>query len=417
MKVLVIGSGGREHAICKKIAKSNQVEKIYCIPGNVGTSALGTNVEIDMDAFDEIVEFVQENGIDLTVVGPELPLVNGLVDRFQEEGLRIFGPDKKSAQLEGSKKFSKDFLVKYQIPTAAYDSYRDFHEASNQLSRYDYPMVIKADGLCAGKGVIICENPLAAVYTLKDILVESKFGDQGQTVVIEEFLQGYEASVFCMVSHGKLFLMDSAKDFKKIGEKDTGLNTGGVGAYSPNLLLDEKNKKIIEEEIIPQIEAGLISEGLLFNGILFIGFMITESGPKVLEFNVRFGDPETQVLLPRLESDLVDIMTKSIDNTLRQEDIKFSEKVTMTVILTSKGYPETYKTGYAIEGLDQIEAVNGLEVVHNGTKKIDNVVYNDGGRVLSIIAMADTLIKCKEKIYDNIDKVHFDNMQYRKDIG
>lgn len=417
MKVLVIGSGGREHAICRKLDKSDKVDKIFCAPGNAGTAMIAENVDISVNDIDILADFAVNEKIDLTVVGPEDPLVNGIVDKFRERGLLIFGPDSVSAQLEGSKSFSKEFLIRHNIPTARYEKYSEYHAAVEALKNFDYPLVIKADGLCAGKGVIICETPIEALYTLKDVLVEKKFGSEGSTIIIEEYLTGYEASVFCICSNGKLFTLDTAKDYKKIYEDDEGPNTGGVGCFSPNILIDEMAKQQIKS-IIPQIEKGLEEDDLLFSGILFIGFMVTESGPKILEFNVRFGDPETQVLLPRLESDLYVVLDKASRGELEQSDIVFSDDIVMTVIMTSGGYPETYKTGYEIFGLDEIAEVDpNLFVIHNGTALDEDRIITSGGRVLSVTAIGDSLEDCRSLVYENIDTIKFTNSYYRKDIG
>lgn len=418
MKVLVIGSGGREHALCRKLSESDKVKQIFCAPGNAGTSMIATNVEINVNEIEALSEFALKENIDLTVVGPEDPLVRGIVDEFRSKGLLIFGPDKVSAQLEGSKSFSKEFLMRHSIPTARYEKHTDYHTAVEALKNFDYPVVIKADGLCAGKGVIICQTPIEALYTLKDILVEKKFGSEGKTIIIEEFLEGYEASVFCICSNGKLFTLNTAKDYKKIYENDEGPNTGGVGCFSPNILIDEKTTYEIENIIIPQIEKGLKEDDLLFSGILFIGFMVTHKGPEILEFNVRFGDPETQVLLPRMESDLYDVLYKASKGELKQEDIVFGHNTVITVIMTSGGYPGTYKTGYEITGLNDIANIDkNLFVIHNGTKVEDESIVTSGGRVLSVTAIGSTLEECRSLVYNNIDTIKFTNSYYRKDIG
>lgn len=417
MNVLVIGSGGREHAICRKLYESENVDRIYCAPGNAGTKKISTNVDIQVDEIDKLIEFAKDKKVDLTVVGPEGPLVEGIVDSFRENGLLIFGPNKESAKLEGSKSFTKEFMFKHDIPTANYDKFDDYHTAVDAIKSYDYPLVIKADGLCAGKGVVICETPIEALYTLKDILIEKKFGDEGNTVVIEEFLRGYEASVFCICSSGKLHLLGTAKDYKNIYEGDKGPNTGGVGSFSPNILLDDQTLETIQNEIIPQIEKGLIEDDLAFSGVLFIGFMVTENGPKILEFNVRFGDPETQVLLPRLESDFFQVLYKAAKGELDSKDIVLSDKKTMTVIMTSGGYPASFGKGYEISGLDELDSIEDLYIIHNGTECKEEKIVTSGGRVLSITALCDTLGECRDLIYKNIDSIKFTNSYYRKDIG
>lgn len=418
MKVLVIGSGGREHAIVRKLSQSDKVTKIFCAPGNAGIAKLAENVNIKADDISGLKDFALANKIDLTVVGPEDPLVHGIVDEFRKNSLLIFGPDASSARLEGSKSFSKEFMLRNDIPTARYEKHTDYNKAVEALKDFTYPLVIKADGLCAGKGVVICQTPVEALYTLKDILLEKKFGDEGSSLVIEEYLEGFEASVFCLCSNGKLIPFTTAKDYKKIYEADQGPNTGGVGCFSPNLLLDKENLDLIQNKIVKDIEKGLEKEGLLFSGILFIGFMVTKEGPKILEFNVRFGDPETEVMLPRLESDLFDILYKASLGQLEETDIKFSDKVCMTVILTSKGYPASYEKGFEITGIEEVEASEkNIHVIHNGTKIMDDKLVTAGGRVLAVTTLSDNLESARDKIYEEIEKIKFTGAYYRKDIG
>ncbi|WP_406242520.1 phosphoribosylamine--glycine ligase [Tissierella carlieri] len=415
MKVLVIGSGGREHALCWKIAKSQKVSKIYCAPGNGGTADIAENIAINVDEIDKLVQFAMENHIDLTVVGPELPLVLGIVDKFQEKGLKIFGVNKECAELEGSKDFSKGFMEKYNISTAKYKTYTNLNEAIEGLREFTYPLVIKADGLCAGKGVVICQSEDEAMNTLKDILGEKVFGSEGEKVVIEEFLDGIEASLLCVVTKDKIIPMESAKDYKKIYEDDEGPNTGGVGCFSPSPLFDDELNKKIEKNILNNIRVGLDSEKMDFRGILFIGLMIVSDEPKVLEFNVRFGDPETEVLIPRLESDIIDIFQNTIDGTLEKSDLIWKEKACVTVVITSKGYPNEYEKGSIITGVDELD--KDIILFHNGTKKIDRTLITNGGRVLSVTSLGYTIEEARKKIYSNIDKIKFDGMNYRKDIG
>ncbi|CAK7086490.1 phosphoribosylamine--glycine ligase [Tissierella sp. P1] len=415
MKVLVIGSGGREHALCWKIAKSQKVSKIYCAPGNGGTADIAENIAINVDEIDKLVQFAMENHIDLTVVGPELPLVLGIVDKFQEKGLKIFGVNKECAELEGSKDFSKGFMEKYNISTAKYKTYTNLNEAIEGLREFTYPLVIKADGLCAGKGVVICQSEDEAMNTLKDILGEKVFGSEGEKVVIEEFLDGIEASLLCIVTKDKIIPMESAKDYKKIYENDEGPNTGGVGCFSPSPLFDDELNKKIEKNILNNIRVGLDSEKMDFRGILFIGLMIVGDEPKVLEFNVRFGDPETEVLIPRLESDIIDIFQNTIDGTLEKSDLIWKEKACVTVVITSKGYPNEYEKGFIITGVDELD--KDIILFHNGTKKIDRSLITNGGRVLSVTSLGHTIEEARKKIYSNVDKIKFNGMNYRKDIG
>lgn len=414
MKVLVVGSGGREHALCWKLSQSEKVKELYCAPGNGGTSLVATNVSIQANDLDRLLEFSKANQINLVVVGPEEPLVLGIVDLFEEEGISVFGPDSFSAKLERSKEFAKDFMIRHHISTAKYKSYSDYNEAVKGLKEFSYPLVIKADGLCLGKGVIICENQKKAIETLKEILLDKIFGEEGHKVVIEEFLQGTEASLLCFVSQNKIFPMESAKDYKQIFEDDKGPNTGGVGCYSPSPLFTEDFNKKVKEQVLDKIEKGLEKDGHKFTGILFIGFMITGDQPKVLEFNVRFGDPETEVVLPRLQTDLVDIFNNAIGGNLKDEHIKWSDKACITVVLTSGGYPGYYRKGYKIHGLPLEE--DDIIVFHNGTKLSDSGFLTNGGRVLSITSLGE-MEKARSKVYKAIENISFQDMGYRKDIG
>ena len=415
MKVLVLGSGGREHALCWKIAKSNKVSKIYCAPGNGGTAEIAENIDINVDEIDNLLQFALKNNIDLTVVGPEQPLVLGIVDKFQENGLRIFGVNKECARLEGSKEFSKEFMEKYNVPTAKYRAFTVLEEAIEGIKEFSYPLVIKADGLCAGKGVIICYSEDEAKKTLKDILGNKIFGEEGNKVVIEEFLDGIETSLLCVVTKGKIIPMESAKDYKKIYEDDNGPNTGGVGCISPSPIFNEELSKKIEENILKNIRYGLDKEDLDFRGILFIGLMIVNGDPKVLEFNTRFGDPETEVLIPRLDSDIVDLFEKTIDGSFMESDLKWNNNRAITVVLTSGGYPEKYEKGFKITGIDDVD--KDTIVFHNGTKMINKDLVTNGGRVLSVVSLGKTIEDTRDKVYNDIEKIKFSNIYYRKDIG
>ncbi|MBU5427561.1 phosphoribosylamine--glycine ligase [Tissierella pigra] len=415
MKVLVLGSGGREHALCWKIAKSNKVSKIYCAPGNGGTAEIAENIDINVDEIDNLLQFALKNNIDLTVVGPEQPLVLGIVDKFQENGLRIFGVNKECARLEGSKEFSKEFMEKYNVPTAKYRAFTVLEEAIEGIKEFSYPLVIKADGLCAGKGVIICYSEDEAKKTLKDILGNKIFGEEGNKVVIEEFLYGIETSLLCVVTKGKIIPMESAKDYKKIYEDDKGPNTGGVGCISPSPIFNEELSKKIEENILKNIRYGLDKEDLDFRGILFIGLMIVNGDPKVLEFNTRFGDPETEVLIPRLDSDIVDLFEKTIDGSFMESDLKWNNNRAITVVLTSGGYPEKYEKGFKITGIDDVD--KDTIVFHNGTKMINKDLVTNGGRVLSVVSLGKTIEDTRDKVYNDIEKIKFSNIYYRKDIG
>ncbi|NLW22713.1 MAG: phosphoribosylamine--glycine ligase [Tissierellia bacterium] len=415
MKVLVVGGGGREHALCWKIAQSKKVSKIYCAPGNGGTKEIAENIDIGAEDIDGLLDFALKEKIDLTVVGPEAPLVMGIVDRFEEKGLKIFGVNKEAAQLEGSKAYAKAFMEKYNIPTAQYRRYTDKEEAIKALDDFNYPLVIKADGLCAGKGVVICHTKEEGIDVVNYMMADRAFGSAGERIIIEEFLEGIEMSLLCFVSKGKIIPMESAKDYKQIFEKDEGPNTGGVGCFSPNNLFNKELENRIGEEILSRIETGLVKENIDYSGVLFIGLMITKDGPKVLEFNVRFGDPETEVLMPRLKSDIMDIFEKTMDGSLTKEDLVWSEKKCLTVVATSKGYPGAYEKGKEITGLDLLD--DDIILFHNGTIEKEGRLYTNGGRVISVTALGSTLEEAREKIYKNINRIRFDGIYFRRDIG
>lgn len=415
MRVLVIGSGGREHALCWKIAKSQRVRTIYCAPGNGGTSEFAENVDIQPDEIQKLVDFAKENEVDLTIVGPELPLVLGIADAFHENDLRIFGVNKECAKLEASKEFSKIFMEKYDIPTAKYKSFTEIEEALKGLKDFNYPLVIKADGLCLGKGVVICQSEEEAQKTLRDILEDKIFGDEGGKVVIEEFLDGVEASLICLVTEGKIIPMETAKDYKKIYEGDKGANTGGIGCYSPSPIFTKSLNRKIEKNILNNIRYGLENENMDFRGILFIGLMIINDEPYVLEFNVRLGDPETQVLMPRLDTEIVDLFQKTIDGTLNKIDLVWTEEACVTTIITSKEYPDEYEKGYEITGIDKLD--EEIILFHNGTKIENDKLLTNGGRVLSVTALGESIDEASKKIYSNIEKIEFSGKYYRKDIG
>ena len=411
MKVLVIGNGGREDAICKKISESNKCTELFCSKGNAGTLRYAKNVELN--ANEEIFEFSKNNDIDLVVVGPEAPLCEGIVDLFKDSNIKVFGADKKSARLEGSKDFAKKFMKKYDVPTARYETIKSIEEGKKAIENFSYPIVIKADGLCAGKGVRICNTKEDVLDYFKELFEDKIFGKEGSTVVIEEFLRGKEASLLCFVSKGNLIPMESARDYKRIFDNDEGENTGGVGCYSPSELFNEELKLQIEK-ILEKISNGLKKENLEYSGVLFIGFMIDEDA-KVLEFNVRFGDPETEVVLPRMESDLLLAIEKSLDGSLEREDLKWKKEKCLTVILTSRGYPKNYEKGKEISGIDSVD--KDIYVYHNNTKVNGSKILTDGGRVLSVTALGNSYDEIREKVYRNIEKISFETKQYRKDIG
>lgn len=415
MKVLVIGGGGREHTLIWKLKQSPLVKEIYCAPGNAGTGKIAKNVDISSNNIEKLVEFSREMKIDLTIVGPEEPLVNGIVDKFRENGLKVIGPTKEAAQLEGSKAFAKEFMKKYNIPTAQYDEVTSFEEASIAIKKYSYPVVIKADGLAAGKGVFICENKDEALNAIKSLLDEKILGDAGNNIVIEEFLYGIETSILCFIDGNTIIPMVSSQDHKRVFDGDQGEMTGGMGTYSPNYVYTEEIAKQVEKEILQPTLIGIQKEEMDYRGIIFIGLMITEEGPKVLEYNVRFGDPETQVVLPRLETDLVEILNNIVDRKLKGTNIDWSEEGAVCVILASGGYPNKYEKGLEIKGLEKLD--NNLLIFHSGTAEYGEKIVTNGGRVLSVVGRGKTVEKARENVYENIDKISFKGSFYRKDIG
>lgn len=415
MNILVIGSGGREHSIIHKLNEENNVKNIYCARGNAGISKIAKLVDIDETDFDSLITFAKEKEIDFTIVGPEVPLCEGIADRFEEEGLKVFGVNKNSAKLEGSKSYSKEFFEKYNIASAKYVECDDFEEAKNSLKEFSYPVVIKADGLCAGKGVLICENEEDAIRGLEDILVNRVFKEEGSKVVIEEFLQGIETSIIAFVDKSGIVPMVSAKDHKKIFNGEVGLNTGGMGTISPSTIYNDELDKQIKEEVLDRAYNGFLSENLDFRGILFVGLMITKDGPKVLEFNTRFGDPETQVLLLRLKTPLSSIIENILDDKLVNMSIEYKEESAVCVILSSGGYPKSYETGKEIFGLNNLD--DEIVVFHSGTKYTeDQRLVTNGGRVLGVCALGENISDASKKVYKNIQKISFDGMHYRTDI-
>lgn len=414
MRVLVVGSGGREHAIVWKLSQSPKVEKIYCISGNGGIEDLAQCIPGDMNDIDFLVNFAKENKIDLTVVGPELPLTLGIVDAFQKEGLQIFGPTKEAARLEGSKSYAKAFMKKYHIPTAESIDTENIQKALDSLRNFTYPLVIKADGLAAGKGVVIVKNESEARDTITEMMIDRVFGEAGEKIVIEEFLEGKEISLLVFFHQKGFVPMVSAQDYKRALDHDEGLNTGGMGAISPSPIYSQELKRRILEEILQPTFEGIQKEKLEYRGVLYFGLMITQQGPKVLEYNVRFGDPETQVILPRLDNDLADIMTKVIGDRLQDRDLQWKKENALTVVLTSGGYPLNYETGKLITGLNRKRE----EIVfHSGTVKRKKKYYTNGGRVLTITALGSSLGEAACKVYQEISNIYFDNMHYRRDIG
>ena len=414
MKILVVGGGGREHAICWKLSKEASVDKIYCAPGNAGISNVAQCIDIQDSDIENLLNFAKENTIDLTIVGPEIPLVAGIVDKFEKEGLKIFGPNKKCAQLEGSKSFSKDFMIRHNLPTAKYKEYTDLDEAISEIDSFGYPVVIKADGLAAGKGVVIPENREDAITTLKEMMSDKKFGNAGDKIVVEEFLTGIETSILAFVDNDTIVPMVSSKDHKKVFEGETGLNTGGMGTFSPSEIYTEKLAKEVQEKILDKTLEGFKKDNLNYKGILFVGLMITEDGPKILEYNVRFGDPETQSVLFRLDTDLNKIISEILNNNLKNIEINYSKEESICVMLTSGGYPENYEKGKVISGLENLDS--DIVVFHSGTKFDNENIVTNGGRVIGITAKGKTVKEAAQKVYENIKKINFEKMHYRKDI-
>ena len=417
MKILVVGGGGREHAIVKKLAQSKKNPKIYVAPGNAGTEENATNVAISVMDFDALIDFAKKEKIDLTVVGMDDPLVGGIVDRFEAEGLRVFGPRKNAAILEGSKAFSKDLMKKYGIPTAAYENFNDPQKAIKYLATANYPIVLKADGLALGKGVLICKTFEEAKSGIEELMIDKSFGDAGNTIVIEEFLQGREVSVLSFVDGTHYALMTSAQDHKRAKDGDEGLNTGGMGTFSPSPFYTDEVDRYCKEHIYQKTVDAMRAEGREFKGIIFYGLMLTKSGVKVLEYNARFGDPETQVVLPRMENDIIDVFEACIDGCLDKIDLKFEDNAAVCVVLASDGYPLKYEKGKKITGLENFEGKTDIFAFHAGTKKVNGDVLTNGGRVLGVTATAPTLKEARDKAYEATKLIEFENKYMRNDIG
>jgi len=416
MKVLVVGSGGREHAICWKLAQSPKVTELYCAPGNAGIADSAKCVNIKAEDIEGICAWAKDNAIDLAVIGPEVPLAMGIVDELEKVGVKTFGPNKNCAQLEASKSFTKAFLARHNIPTAGYREFTSKEELLENVGLYGYPMVLKADGLAAGKGVVIPENEEDAIKAIEEMMGDKVFGSAADLVVVEEFLTGVEASMLCFVDENTIIPMESAQDYKRIFDGDKGPNTGGMGTYSPSLLFNEEVEKQIREQILEPTLAGFQKDGLDFKGVLFIGLMLSKKGPKVIEFNNRFGDPETQSVLSRLDTDLLDIFTAVTDNKLADVEIKWKDERAVCVVMASGGYPGDYEKGKVISGLDDVD--EDVVVFHAGTKFDENgAIATSGGRVLGVTATGATHEEAKAKAYANVKKISFEGAQYRNDIG
>lgn len=415
MKILVIGSGGREHALCWKISQSAKVTKLYCAPGNGGIASIAECVNIKADDIIALADFAHENKIDLTVVGPEVPLVAGIVDLFEEEGLKIFGPSMAAAKLEGSKVYAKNFMKRWDIPTARYASFTDMNAALAYVDVQPMPVVVKASGLAAGKGVIICQNKTEAQEAIAQIMGAKIFKEAGNSLVIEEFLQGEEASILAIADGKDFLLLDSSQDHKRVYDEDAGPNTGGMGAYSPAPVVTPELLKRISDEVIAPVIAGMADEEAPFKGILYAGIMVTADGPKVLEFNTRFGDPETQAILPRLKSDLVDLMLAAIEGNVRSRKLEWTKEACVCVVMAAGGYPGEYATGKEIQGLDEVPT--GATVFHAGTKKDGDKILTSGGRVLGVTSLGKDISTAITNAYQAVSAISFEGAHFRKDIG
>jgi len=421
MKVFVVGGGGREHALVWKISQSPNVEKIFCAPGNAGIAEIAETVPIKVDDLNSLLKFALEHKIDLTVVGPELPLSLGIVDLFESNGLKIFGPRKIAAEIESSKVFAKNFMKKYNIPTANYETFTcdEIEKAKKFVLSLTPPIVIKADGLAGGKGVTVCESIDEAIKTIDLYFSKKIFGTAGEKIVIEEFLEGEEASVFAITDGDDFITLAPAQDYKRVFDNDKGKNTGGMGSYAPTPMIDETTLEKIKTQIIKPAIQGLKNENREFKGCLYCGLMLTTEGPKVLEFNCRFGDPETQVVLPLLDGDIVDMFSKAIDGGIKNFSYSIKKSTAICIILASAGYPDDYEVGKEIYGLDEVKKMEDIILFHAGTKKVDGKILTSGGRVIGVTAIGEEndFEGTIKKVYSAVEKIKFDGMHYRKDIG
>lgn len=417
MKVLLIGSGGREHALAWKLADSPRCTAIYAAPGNPGTAQVAENVAIGVMEFDKIVQFAKEKAIDLVVIGPEDPLAGGLADRLMAEEIKVFGPSREAARIEGDKWFAKELMRSQSVPTAEARSFTNADAAEEYVRRRDEPCVIKAAGLAMGKGVTLCYRTQDAIEAIDKTMRQRAFGEAGSRVVIEELMTGPECSILAFVDRHSIYVMESSQDHKPVDDGDTGPMTGGMGAYTPTPVVTDAMMRRIERDILVPTVDGLVREGIEYRGILYAGLMITPNGPKVLEFNCRFGDPETQPLMMRLKSDLLEVMLAVVDGRLDQVQLEWDSRPAFSVVATSKGYPGQYPKGLEITGIDDADAMQDVKVFHSGTKQEDGKILTDGGRVLSVTALGDDIASAARRAYDAITKVHFDGMHYRRDIG
>jgi len=415
MRVLVIGSGGREHALCHALARSPALEKLFILPGNAGTARLGTNVPGDPQDIALVLEVARREAIDLTVVGPEDPLAAGIVDAFRQAGLRIFGPTAAAARLESDKAFAKQLMRQYAVPTADARIFTDFELARQYIASRDEPVVVKAAGLAKGKGVIVCTDPSDGILAAEKMLVQRAFGDAGRCIVVEERLLGREASLLAIVSGHTAVLLEPAQDHKRLCDNDEGPNTGGMGAFCPTPLVDERVIRQVEAQILVPMLDALVREELHYCGVLYLGLMLTAAGPKVLEFNCRFGDPEAQVILMRMRSDLLGLLDAAVAGRLEQAELSWDPRSALCVVLASRGYPEKYATGLPISGLP--EDTDDLVVFHAGTRQEGDRVVTAGGRVLGVTALGTTLAEARQRAYQAVERIHFDGAHYRRDLG
>ena len=417
MKILVIGSGGREHTLAWKLKQSSGVDRIFCAPGNAGTAQLAENVTISVSDLPALVRFAKENRVGLTVVGPDDPLAAGVVDLFLAEGLRIFGPSKAAARIESSKIFAKELMRKEGIPTARAETFDRSDDAIRFCDELRFPIVIKADGLALGKGVVIAPDAESARSTIDEMMNQDRFGEAGRRVVVEEFLRGTECSLHALVDGKNYRLLESARDHKRALDGDVGPNTGGMGAFSPANNWSSKLQSQFEEEIIRPVLGGLLVEGITFRGLLYPGLMITENGARVLEFNCRFGDPETQAILPRMKSDLLPLLEATIDGKIDNYSIEWDQRPAVTVVLASGGYPGKYEMGKSVSGLDEAAKIDGLQIFHAGTKQLNDEIVTAGGRVLAVTALGSTMAEARSRAYEAVGRIHFENCHYRRDIA
>jgi len=417
MKILVIGSGGREHALAWKLKQSPRAERIFCAPGNAGIAEIGENVAIPVSDLAALVGFARENRIDLTVVGPDDALAAGIVDLFVKQGLRVFGPSKRAARIESSKIFAKELMRKQRIPTAQAGTFERSDDALRFCDQLGFPIVIKADGLALGKGVIIAPDAESARSTIDEMMNQGRFGEAGRRVVVEEFLRGTECSLHALVEGKNYRLLESARDHKRAFDGDVGPNTGGMGAFSPANNWNTKLQSQFEEEIIRPALHGLLAEGITFRGLLYPGLMITGDGARVLEFNCRFGDPETQAILPRMKSDLLPLLEATIDEKIGNYSIEWDQRPAVTVVLASKGYPNKYETEKVISGLDEAAKLENVQIFHAGTSRVCNEIVTAGGRVMAVTALGSTIEAARARAYDAVSRIHFENCHYRRDIA